>query len=203
MPSDKARRSYDERRQWRSVVRQQGRVTLEADQNEADEIAAEELRKATLDVVGSTGGSPDGGYLVQVMAPSKTNPAGEIVVGQGTMYVNGVRAFSFAPIQYSNQPDWLHPEDDPFWKDPTKPADPQLPNELVYLMPVEQEVGAVEDTALREVALGGPDTCQRTRLLQRIVRFGPGATDCNSAKAELMTALERRLNSKVSDVEIS
>ena len=43
-------------------------------------------------------------------------------------------------------------------------------HELVYLMAAEQEVSAVEDPALADVALGGPDTMQRRRILQRFVR---------------------------------
>jgi len=40
MASDRGRVTYDERRQYRAVVAQQGRVTLEADVNEAWMIVA-------------------------------------------------------------------------------------------------------------------------------------------------------------------
>ena len=55
------------------------------------------------------------------------------------------------------------------------------PREEIYLLLREQEVSAVEDTALREVALG-PDTAQRTRLIQHIVRFGTDALTCEGAR---------------------
>ena len=63
MGSDRARNSYYERQQYRSVVMQQGRVTLEADWNEAQTIAGEELRRETLDIVGPAG-TPDNGYAI-------------------------------------------------------------------------------------------------------------------------------------------
>ncbi len=54
-------------------------------------------------------------------------------------------------------------------------------NELVYLVASEQEVCAVEDPALADVALGGPDTAQRTRILQRVMRAPTLATTCTDA----------------------
>ena len=52
MASDRARVSYDPSRKWRGVIAQQGRVTLEADWNEAAAIDEERDRLVTLDVVG-------------------------------------------------------------------------------------------------------------------------------------------------------
>jgi hypothetical protein len=45
----------------------------------------------------------------------------------------------------------------------------------------------VEDPALRDVALGGPDTGQRSRLIQHIVRLGTNATTCEGAIKESET----------------
>ena len=63
MAADLARITYDPTRQYRSVITQQGRVTLEADNNEAAIIAGEALRLETIDIVGPTG-TPDDGYKV-------------------------------------------------------------------------------------------------------------------------------------------
>ena len=63
MGGDKARVSFDQTRLYRSVVMQQGRVTLEADWNEAQLIATEEEREEVLDIVGPAG-TPDDGYRV-------------------------------------------------------------------------------------------------------------------------------------------
>ena len=52
MTADRARISYDRSRDYRMLVKQQGRVTLEADDNEAAVIASEALRLETIDVIG-------------------------------------------------------------------------------------------------------------------------------------------------------
>jgi Family of unknown function (DUF6519) len=180
MGSDRARISYDPTQQYRAVVAQQGRVTLEADWNEAHQIASEELREETLDFVGASG-TPDDGYQV-VSVPQSFDFATTL----GTMYVGGIRAFSPTQIQYSSQPDWLDHVGDLDWVDPAAVA--QLPAasnlELVYLLLREQEVSAIEDAALLEKALGGPDTTQRLRLIQRIVRLQTQSASCSSALDE-------------------
>jgi Family of unknown function (DUF6519) len=153
--SDRARISYDKTREYRSVVAQQGRVTLEADVNEEAVIASEALRYETIDIIGPTG-TPDNGYLVSVDA------GGNLTVGPGIMYVGGWRMRFTQAVPVANQPEWI---DQP----------PQLWTQgkralyVIALLVTEQEVQAVEDQALREVALGGPDTAARTRLMQHIV----------------------------------
>jgi hypothetical protein len=205
MGSDKARVTYDPRQQYRSVVMQQGRVTLEADWNEAEEIASEEQRLETLDIVG-TCGTPDNGY--QIILPAPSSPY-DFSVGSGTMYVGGIRACLPQNIDYSSQSDWLNYNDPPDpqdlsddavdWVPSTSPAPVYIggstgigtqgeTDEFVYLYLREQEVSAVEDPDLADVALGGPDTAARTRLLQHIVRVGCEGTDCatglNAAEAQ-------------------
>jgi hypothetical protein len=167
MPSDRDRLSYDERQQYRSVVAQQGRVTVPADFNEAQEIFAEEQRKEALDIVGPSG-TPDDGYKVGFPSP---NPNFDLLVGAGTMYVGGMCISLPQPIQYFVQSDWIDP--------PAPTATPQ--NEYIYLYLQEQEISAAEDQSLKDRALGGPDTTQRTRLLQHIVRAATGATTCPEA----------------------
>jgi hypothetical protein len=113
----------------------------------------------------------------------------DIQISQGTLYVGGMRVTLQAPILYSNQPDWP----------PNLPNSPSMPSsptaEIVYLQLIEQEVSAWEDAPLREVALGGPDTAQRTRLLQHIVRFSvtpptsPALLSCATAEPQLITSL--------------
>ena len=105
MGSDRARVSYDAKQHYRSVVMQQGRVTLEADWNESQSIFGEELRHETLDIVGPSG-SPDGGYTVLQTIEFPTPPF-DFTVTAGTVYVGGVRLVLPNPVQYSTQSDWL------------------------------------------------------------------------------------------------
>ena len=181
MGSDRARISYDERQQYRSVVMQQGRVTLEADWNESQVISAEESRKDLLDIIGPAG-TPDNGYALTFPAPGF-----DFQVGAGTMYVGGLRAYLPQSVLYSQQSDWLDNIVDPDWV----PLPQQAPgNEYVYLFLREQEVSAVEDSDLKDVALGGPDTAQRTRFIQHIVRLVTTGKDCPSALADAETKWE-------------
>ena len=68
MASDRARVSYDPNRKWRGVIAQQGRVTVEADWNEAAMIGEERDRQVALDVIGPVG-TPDRGYAVTAARP--------------------------------------------------------------------------------------------------------------------------------------
>ncbi len=174
MGADRARVSYDPGQQYRSVVMQQGRVTLEADWNESQAIQGELIRQETLDIIGPAG-TPDNGYEIVVTGAVPVPPF-DFTVRAGTMYVGGVRLVLDAAVQYSNQSDWLDNSSDPDWNMPT--ADNPPTDEYIYLLVREQEVSAVEDSALREVALGGPDTAARTRMIQHIVRLPTTTTDC-------------------------
>src|SRR5262245_48757667 len=96
------------------------------------------------------------------------------------MYVGGMRVALAAVVDYNQQDEWLDHAGDPDWVD--LPGDNPAPgDELIYLYLREQEVSAVEDSALREIALGGPDTAARVRLLQHVVRLPTAAADCAAA----------------------
>jgi hypothetical protein len=179
MSSDRARVSYDPTREYRSVVAQQGRVTLEADVNEAQEIAGETSRVETIDVIGPSG-TPDDGYAIAAVPGDTTL---DFAVGAGTMYVGGERVTLPPPgVKYSTQTEWLDRVGDPLWPVALQGQNaPPAASEFVYLFLREQEVGAIEDGALREVALGGADTAQRKRLIQRIVRMAVTADKCATA----------------------
>ena len=97
------------------------------------------------------------------------------------MYVGGQRVVLPAPgpnqaaWSYFHQPDWIVPEPPAAFSGRSQSTPP---HEYVYLHVYEQEVGAVEDSDLLDVALGGPDTTQRVRLMWRVVRKPVDATDC-------------------------
>ncbi len=190
MGSDRARVSFDPSRHWRRVIAQQGRVSLEADLNEASDIEADIGRLTALDVVGPFG-TPDGGFGVTAV-PRTDGPAGstpgDLTIGAGTLYLGGERLSLDNAVTYSAQPDWLDHSGDPLYSAPAVPAD--TGNELVYLLATEQEVSAVEDPALADVALGGPDTAQRLRILQRVARTPTGSAVCSDAWTQLGAAWE-------------
>src|ERR1700722_8444588 len=104
MTSDRARLSYDPGRRYHGVIAQQGRVSLEADWNEAQAIAGAELQARTLDLVGRAG-SPDHGYTV-TPALDGDQPTGDLLIGAGTLYLGGQRLRAVRDLRYGGQPDW-------------------------------------------------------------------------------------------------
>jgi Family of unknown function (DUF6519) len=191
MASDRARVSYDPSRRWRGVIAQQGRVTVEADWNEAAMIGEERDRQVTLDVIGPAG-TPDRGYAVTAAPPrrERSDPAlDDLAIGPGTLYLGGERLDLTDKVRYSAQPDWLDHSTDPIWRAPHARRDGHSRHELVYLLAAEQEVSAVEDPALADVALGGPDTMQRRRILQHFVRCPSESATCEGSR----DAFERSL----------
>jgi len=186
MPSDRARISYDPARRYSGIVWQQGRVSMEEDANEAAFLAAETLRAETAEIVGVCG-TPDNGYEV---LPRPRELHFDFNVGAGTMYVDGLRVQT-AATGYFEQTEWLDRSFDPLWVDPSRNV-VAPPQELVYLLLREQEVTATEDRTLRDVALGGPDTTARKRLVQRIARRTIEAQSCEKALMEIDEWLSRR-----------
>ena len=190
MAGDRARVSYDPSRKWRGLVAQQGRVTVEADWNEAAAIDSERDLMQALDVVGPVG-TPDHGYGVTAVPAGATPPAtpGDLTIAPGTLYLGGERLDLDGAVTYSTQPEWLDHSTDPLWVAPAVPSATGTSNELVYLLASEQEISAVEDPALADVALGGPDTMQRQRILQHFVRQTTAAGTCGDAWSALVSSL--------------
>lgn len=173
MGSDRARISFDPTRGYRSVVAQQGRVTLEADLNEQSSIQSEALRIETINLIGPAGTPEPLGYEVSVAS-------GAITVAPGTMYVGGWRMISEKTVPLAQQPQWL---------DQPAPPAAAAGNSVVALLVTEQFISATEDQALREVALGGPDTAARTKLIQHFVEIPVDASDCVAAEGILRKSL--------------
>ena len=191
MASDRARVSYDPSRKWRGVIAQQGRVTVDADWNEAAMIGEERDRQVALEVIGPVG-TPDRGYVVTAARPGgerSDSALGDLRIGPGTLYLGGERLDLTEQVRYSAQPDWLDISTDPMWRAPRARHEEHIRPELVYLLAVEQEVSAVEDPALADVALGGPDTMQRRRILQHFVRCPSESGTCEGSQ----DAFERSL----------
>jgi len=193
MASDRARVSYDPSREWRGVIAQQGRVTVEADWNEAAMIGEERDRQVALDLIGPAG-TPDRGYAVTA-APTRRersgSASGDLTIGPGTLYLGGERLALAQEVRYSAQPDWLDHSTDPMWRAPRARRRAAIRHELIYLLAAEQEVSAVEDPALADVALGGPDTMQRRRILQHFVLSPSESGTCEGSQV----AFERSLAS--------
>jgi hypothetical protein len=174
MVADIARATFDPTRQYRTLIAQQGRVTLEADCNEGTTLQSEALRLETIDIVGPAG-TPNNGYAVS----SGSGPGG-VTIGPGIFYLGGWRLELDAAIDLSKQPDWVD----------APPFTAERGNLIVALLLTEQSIGATEDLALREVALGGPDSAARSRLMQRFLRIATDGTSCAAGARSVLELLD-------------
>ncbi len=198
--SDRSRTSDDRRNHYKAVVAQQGRVIVDRDVNALETILSERADADVLDIVGPAG-TPDDGFKISVPTQSppasSLSPAGtpsfDFQVGPGTMYVGGQRVEFPAVVDdtaqtysYFLQPDWLDPDDPVPAGSPPSIAGESPPTgiEVTWLDVFEQEVQATEDPDLKEVALGGPDTTARVRLMRRVRRTPVHEEDCAAAWLE-------------------
>jgi hypothetical protein len=167
------------------VLMQQGRVQLDADWNEQTAILLHFLRSLTRDLIGQHGGPnpPAGANVAGGFAIStESNDNGklsDLTIAPGHYYVDGILceaeppastgnadAAILASVTYLTQPDF------PALKPPDVSDSPTLPNidgnALVYLDVWERHLTSVQQDGLREVALGGPDTASRARIVWQV-----------------------------------
>lgn len=193
---DISRFLFQPQKRYSSVRMQQGRVILDSDWNESERIDDEEARRILAETVCAKG-TPNEGFLVQDITdttvteppvPGEEFPPSkdtyDFALGSGSFYLGGLR-FEVVPQivaegpdleRFLSQIDWLQIDAD-LSNLPARPSLEDLTNpdgthkervDLVYLRGWEQCVTAVEDSELRERALGGLDTSVRMRRMRRI-----------------------------------
>ncbi|MDP9272481.1 MAG: DUF4815 domain-containing protein [Chloroflexota bacterium] len=161
MKTDISRFTFRPDRHYSAVLQQQGRVSLDADFNEHTEIDRHRSRTLARDLIGACGGPRDAaGFGITV------GPGGELMIGAGRYYVDGLLVENEHDCAIDDQPDI-----------PSGGAALTVPastrgGQIVYLDVWEREITALDDPLLREVALGGPDTTTRLKVVWQ-ARFRP------------------------------
>jgi hypothetical protein len=176
---DFTRDTFDPQKHFSRVLMQQGRVQLDADWNEQNSILLHYLRTLAADLIGPHGG-PDGGFEI---AATSTPDKKDFVISEGHYYVNGLLCENKKlkdatgkeiDVTYFNQPD-----------NPVDRENDKLTGGdwLVYLDVWERHVTYVEDAdknnddpSIREVALGGPDTSTRAKVVWQVKTIAAPAT---------------------------
>ena len=157
MKGDFSRVTFRPGRHYRSVLLQQGRVSVDADFNEEADILNARQDDTTSDIIGRAG-RPAGEFAVTI-------GGGTINISQGTLYLDGVPCVNDAACTISTQP--FLPVDSP-----AAGSFPDLAagtgTYAVYLRAYERLVTAVEDPEIRETALGGADTAVRSQLVWQV-----------------------------------
>jgi hypothetical protein len=187
MQGDFSRTTFDPLKHYSAVLAQQGRVQLDADFNEQAAILLRQLRTVVADLVGPARAPADGGgfEITQVTTDGTTTPVREdLAISRGRIYVDGLLVENDLPgATYWTQPDLrLEPDAD------------ELPAEgafVVYLRVWERLVTALQDPAIREIALGdpGPDTSARAKTVWQVAALAVAATEVGAAEQEFAEKL--------------
>jgi len=161
MKGDFTRLTFDAAKHYVAVRAQQGRVSVDADVNELQDIA-DHLRTTSLtDVIGPAGAPAEGGLGVAV-----TGAGTGVGVTAGRLYAEGVCVEVDENASLADQP-YLPAgapvvrRSDGTW---VTLADAPAGRYLAYLDAWRHHLTALDDPAIREVALGGPDTATREQL---------------------------------------
>src|SRR6185369_5223099 len=202
MKADLSRATFDRARRYRSVRMQQGRVQLDADFNEQQDILNQRIEIETRDSLGPV--------AVPIDNPGfGLTPAGkDLAISAGRLYVEGLLCENPSAASVAKQPDL------PATASPVLPAGASLlplppagvtaasitgvvvfnagnavaPADgtyLAYLETWQRHLSPLDlpvaDTSMREVALGGPDTCTREKTVWQVklLRAGDLGADLN------------------------
>ena len=189
MKADLSRATFDKARRYRSVRMQQGRVQLDADFNEQQDILNHRMEIETRDSLGPVAVPIDNPGFG--LTPSGT----DLTISAGRLYVDGLLCENPSTTTVANQPDL------PDTASPVLPASattlplppvgvtaasingvvvfnasnavaPAEGTYLAYLEAWQRHLSPldlpVDDTSMREVALGGPDTCTREKTVWQV-----------------------------------
>jgi hypothetical protein len=186
MYADVERVRFDATQHFLRVVQQQGRVMMAAETNEQVAILLRLVETLAADVLGP-GGTPairdDTGAARPGPGFAITVDGQDLAIAPGHYWVGGRLCELEVGASWKRQPDF-RPEPDAF---------PAAGTHVVYLDVWERHVGAAEDPRLVEVALGGPDSCSRTRLVWQVKIIGEVANATPNSVRNKWTKIEEKL----------
>src|SRR6266567_3592518 len=163
MKGDFSRQTFDSKKHYSGVLMQQGRVQLDADWNEAQATLRYRDQTEATDVIGACGAPENfAGFAITVQDSA-------LMIGTGRYYVDGILCengtTNDSSIPYAQQPDLPAPPDVVnLLKDETNPLG------LVYLDVWQRHLTALDDSSIRDQALGsdGPDTTTRVKNVWQV-----------------------------------
>ena len=183
MKGDFSRKTFDPKKHYSSVRMQQGRVQLDSDWNEQQDITSWRLETEALDVIGGCGApiGNDGFRIVDEVAgltdeesarPGNADPqspvdSGDFLITAGRFYADGILSENDRIVLFSGQE--YYPNADPVSSSGLY---------IAYLDVWKRHVTALQDPDIREVALGGPDTATRVHTVAQVkmLRVGNSGT---------------------------
>src|SRR4028119_1481207 len=170
MQGDFTRNTFDKNKHLLRVLMQQGRVQLDADWNEQASIFWHYLQTLAEDLIGSHGAVADS-FKIESLIDNQFGSY-NFSVQAGHYYVNGILCENSETINYKKQQDFV----------PLQQLEPNTIY-LVYLDVWERHITYIEDANIREVALGGPDTATRTKVVWQVkTQKLENSTSCGDIK---------------------
>ena len=175
MKGDFSRDSFDPLARFTRVLKQQGRVEIDADDNEREAIQLRLLRQLAADLIGPHGG-PKGAFA---LGEAQGGAAFDFAIAPGSYYVDGVRIENPDTSHYAGGKD-RSPQPGPSREPPTEGA------YFAWVDVRERHVSALEhDGPLRrndprriaDVALNGQDSASRAELAWTIRLAGLSRDD--------------------------
>lgn len=163
MKGDFTRLTFDPTKHYSRVFEQQGRVQVDSDWNEMNEIHRHFLRTLAADLIGPHGGPDDGFLLGAALDKDKKDVKRDFTIAPGHYYVDGILCENDDSSLNSAQ-------------ELPSPVSDKLEDGksyLGYLDVWERHVTAYEDedetrSGIREVALRGPDTGTRSKVVWQV-----------------------------------
>lgn len=101
------------------------------------------------------------GKILGAPTPPRWQPL-SLVISAGRYYVDGILCEQETPMPYERQSDF------PGAELPPSPSEGGAAEYLFYLDVWEREITAIQDPTIREVALGGPDTTTRSKVISQV-----------------------------------
>lgn len=164
MKGDFTRITFDPTKHYSRVLEQQGRVQVDSDFNEMNEIHRYFSRKLAADLIGPHGG-PGNGFNIDDAVKDKDNKdlLRDFGVTLGRYYVDGALCENDGQMLFSKQTGF------PLGSDSLENGKTYL----AYLDVWERHVTAYEDEdenriGIREIALRGPDTATRAQVVWQV-----------------------------------
>lgn len=162
MQYDFSRNTFHPSRQYTRVLMGQGRVLLDSDWNEQQSILLYYMRTLAKDVFGSYGGAgPNPGF--EILCDTQT---GNLTIMPGRYYVDGILVENASQLSYSSQPSY---DQGTLTIEEIRSSLTSTGAILVYLEVWERLITSIQDNAIREMALGGIETCARAKVSWRVV----------------------------------
>src|SRR5262245_25305998 len=173
MKGDFLRDTFDSKKHYARVLMQQGRVQLDADWNEQQASVLHHLRMLTVDLIGEHWAAGDGFKL------QNDSQANDFLIGDGRFYANGILCENESPLTYTNQIGVAKLRGNKAY--------------LAYLDVWERHITSIEDDSIREVALGGADSCTRAKVVWQVK-----ALPLTDHEREKLSGLDEKLSKQLS-----